>query len=125
MKKILIVLIAFVVTVQLNAQVKKDSILKIVKPTLVDASCGQCQFGLKTQKGCDLAVKINGIAYFVDSTKIDDHGDAHSKDGFCNAIRKAEIQGKLVNNRFVATSFKLLTYEEVKKIELNNKKASF
>jgi hypothetical protein len=81
-----------------------DSTKKIL---VVDASCGECQFKLPG-KGCDLAVRINGQAYFVDGTKIDDHGDAHAKDGFCEAVRKAEVQGEIVNNRFKATYFKLV-----------------
>ena len=75
-----------------------------------EASCGQCKFGLKG-KSCDLAVRINGKAYFVDGTKIDDHGDAHAAEGFCNAIRKATVQGEIVDNRFKATYFKLLPIE--------------
>ena len=74
---------------------------------VVEASCGQCKFGL-TGKGCDLAVRIKDKAYFVDGTKIDDHGDAHAQDGFCQSIRKAEVQGDLVNNRYKVTYFKLL-----------------
>ncbi|WP_426492614.1 DUF6370 family protein [Hymenobacter sp. 102] len=73
----------------------------------VEASCGQCRLGLPG-KGCDLAVRIDGKAYFVEGTTIDSHGDAHAKDGFCQAIRKAEVQGQVVNNQFVATYFKLL-----------------
>jgi hypothetical protein len=33
-------------------------------------------------KACDLAVRIDGKAYFVDGTSIDSHGDAHAADGF-------------------------------------------
>jgi len=73
----------------------------------VEASCGQCQFKLPG-KGCDLAVRINGKAYFVDGTKIDDHGDAHAADGFCEAIRNAEVQGKIRKKRFRASYFRLL-----------------
>ena len=73
----------------------------------VEASCGMCQFGMKA-KDCSLAVRIDGKSYFVDGTSIDEHGDAHGKDGFCEAIRKAEVQGEIANNRFVATYFKLL-----------------
>ena len=73
---------------------------------LVDAACGQCRLGLPG-KSCDLAVRINGKAYFVDGTSIDDHGDAHASDGFCEAVRKAEVQGEIVNDRFKATYFKL------------------
>jgi hypothetical protein len=73
----------------------------------VDAACGQCQFGLKG-KGCSLAVRIKGKAYFVDGSDIDSHGDAHASDGFCNAVRTAEVQGGVVNNRFKITYFKLI-----------------
>jgi hypothetical protein len=86
-----------------SAQEKKETL----KSQIVEVSCGECQFGLKG-KGCDLAVRIDGKAYFVDGTKIDDHGDAHAKDGFCEAVRKAEVTGKIVNNRFQVTSFTLL-----------------
>src|SRR5687768_16837375 len=79
----------------------------------VEAACGQCRFALAGE-GCDLAVRINGKAYFVDGTHIDQHGDAHAKDGFCNAIRKAKVQGELVNNRFKATYFQLVKDEPVK-----------
>ena len=80
----------------------------------VEASCGQCQFKMTGKKGCDLAVRIDGKSYFVDGTAIDEHGDAHAKDGFCEAIRKAEVQGEIVDNRFKATYFKLLKAEPVK-----------
>ncbi len=73
---------------------------------LVDAACGQCRMDMKGA-GCDLAIRLNGKAYFVDGTHIDEHGDAHGEDGFCNAVRKAHVQGTVVNNRFKATYFKL------------------
>jgi hypothetical protein len=78
------------------------------KTQIVETSCGQCQFGMKDKKGCDLAVRIDGKSYFVDGSKLDDHGDAHAEDGFCSAIRKAEVVGEVKDNKFVVTSFKLL-----------------
>lgn len=78
------------------------------KTQIVEASCGQCQFGITEKKGCDLAVRIDGKSYFVDGTKLDDHGDAHAEDGFCSAVRKAEVIGEVKDNRFVVTYFKLL-----------------
>ncbi|QIL75452.1 DUF6370 family protein [Hymenobacter sp. HDW8] len=81
---------------------------KAQKVMIVDASCGQCKLGLPG-KSCDLAVRIDGKAYFVDGSDIDSHGDAHAKDGFCSAIRKAEVQGEVVDNRFKASYFKLLS----------------
>lgn len=80
----------------------------------VEASCGQCKFELPGNS-CDLAIRLNGKAYFVDGTKIDEHGDAHAKDGFCNAIRKANVQGEVVDGRFKATYFYLLPETAIKK----------
>jgi Family of unknown function (DUF6370) len=84
------------------------------KIQVLDAACGECQFKM-TGKGCHLAVRINGKNYFVDGTDIDSYGDAHGKEGFCEAIRKAEVQGDIVNNRFKVTYFKLLP-DPVKKV---------
>ena len=81
---------------------------------VVEASCGQCKLGLPG-KSCDLAIRLNGKSYFVDGTKINDHGDAHADDGFCNSIRKAEVQGEIINSRFKATYFKLLPETAKKK----------
>ncbi|AOW09234.1 DUF6370 family protein [Flavobacterium gilvum] len=86
-----------------NAQEKKESL----KPQTVEVACGECQFGMKG-KGCNLAIRIDGKTYFVDGTKIDDHGDAHAADGFCETIRKAEVTGTIVDNRFKAITFTLL-----------------
>lgn len=99
-----IVIFIFFMTTSLGfAQERKE----IPKTQILEASCGQCQFGMKGY-GCELAVRIDGESYFVDGTAIDSHGDAHSKDGFCATIRKAEVVGELVDNRFKVTSFKLI-----------------
>ncbi len=78
---------------------------------VVEAACGECQFGL-AGNDCELAVRIDGKAYFVDGSGIDDHGDAHSDDGFCNAVRQARVQGRVENGRFIATSFELPPNDE-------------
>lgn len=83
---------------------RPDSTKKI---DVVETACGECQLGLRGTS-CDLAVKIDGKSYFVDGTDIDSHGDAHAKDGFCNSIRKAEVQGEIIDNRFKVTYFKLI-----------------
>jgi hypothetical protein len=89
----------------------QDTTLNKLDPTkktmLVEASCGQCQFKM-AGKGCTLAVRIKGKAYFVDKAHIDAFGDAHAKEGFCNAISKARVQGTVVNNKFVPTYFELI-----------------
>lgn len=78
------------------------------KKQIVEVACGQCQFKMKDKKGCDLAVRIDGKSYFVEGTKIDDHGDAHANDGFCNAVRKAEVIGDVKGDKFVVRHFILL-----------------
>lgn len=83
------------------------------KIQVVEVSCGECKLGLQGD-ACDLAVRIKGKSYFVDGTKIDEHGDAHSNNGFCKAIRKAEVQGEIVNDRFVVSYFKLLPSKKKK-----------
>jgi hypothetical protein len=75
---------------------------------IVEASCGQCQFKMTEKQGCDLAVRIDGNPYFVDGAKMDDHGDAHAKDGLCNAIRRASVKGVVRDGRFKAESFELI-----------------
>lgn len=111
MKSLVLFSLFSLTTLIVSAQAQTDT---TQKAQIVEASCGQCKFGLKA-KGCNLAVRINGKAYFVDGTAIDDHGDAHADDGFCNAIRKAEVKGDVVSGRFKATYFKLLPKEEPKK----------
>ena len=77
----------------------------------VEAACGQCRFGL-TGGECDLAVRFDGVARFVSGTAIDDHGDAHAADGFCNAVRTARVSGRVEGETFVVTAFELLPPSE-------------
>ena len=45
-----------------------------------------------------------------DATKnIDDFGDAHAEDGFCNSIRKAKVKGHVEESIFVVSTFELLS----------------
>jgi hypothetical protein len=74
---------------------------------VVEVSCGKCKLGL-AGKTCDMAVRIDGKAYYADGANIDAFGDAHAHDGMCNAIRKAELQGELVGDRFKISYIKLL-----------------
>jgi len=82
---------------------KKDEV------KVVEISCGQCQFGLTSEDGCSLAVRFDDKAYFVDGADIDDFGDAHAEGtGFCEVIRKAEVTGVVMDNRFKANNVKML-----------------
>jgi hypothetical protein len=102
MKKIISLLFLFSVLL-VNAQDKKEKL----KSQIVETSCGQCRFGMEGHD-CELAVRIDGKSYFVDGTSIDAHGDAHAGDGFCTTIRKAEVVGEIIDNRFKVSSFKLI-----------------
>ncbi len=76
---------------------------------IVELSCGQCQFGLTSQKGCDLAVRIDGESYFVDGADIDEFGDAHDEEiGFCEVVRMAEVEGEVIDDRFIVKYVKML-----------------
>ena len=100
MKYIYIISILFLFVACSNSKAKKQ---------IVELSCGQCQFDMTTQKGCDLAVRIDDKSYFADGAHIDDFGDAHDLgSGFCEVIRKAEVEGEVINDRFKITSVKLL-----------------
>lgn len=113
MKKLRLILFISLASLTGFAQSKKTLNQEVeIKNQIVEASCGECNFGLKG-KSCDLAIRINNKSYFVDGTSIDKHGDAHAKDGFCEKIRQAEVTGKIVNGRFKATSFKLLPNSKV------------
>ena len=98
-------LVAFGLSCQHNGDSAKSSSQN--EAFFAEAACGECQFGLDGES-CDLAVRIAWKPYFVDGTGIDDHGDAHAGDGFCNAVRKASVQGEIVNGRFVAKLFALV-----------------
>lgn len=73
----------------------------------LETSCGSCNFQM-AKKGCYLAVKKDGKAYEVKGTGLDDHGDAHAEVGFCMAVRRARVQGKIEDGYFVAQYFELL-----------------
>lgn len=115
MKQFFFVVLCTLLSSALFAQQKESKIAPDPGKKLyeVEASCGQCKLGLKG-KGCSLAVRLDGKAYFVDGSDIDSHGDAHADDGFCNKIRKANVQGEVVNGRFKATYFALLPEAEKK-----------
>jgi hypothetical protein len=79
----------------------------LLEPTVVDAACGECLFGM-AGKGCDLAVRIGGRSYYVDGADMDSLGDAHGTEGLCKVVRKAKITGQFRGDRLAATSFELL-----------------
>ena len=108
MKQLLLTLLS-VASFSLNAQespkpLKLDQNKKVIE---VLASCGSCNFKMKVP-GCPLAIKMDDKFYLVEGTKIDDHGDAHADDGFCNAIKKAKVQGTVEGDKFKVTYFEII-----------------
>ncbi|NJO89034.1 MAG: hypothetical protein HC831_08820 [Chloroflexia bacterium] len=104
MRTLLILIMLFA---SINVFAQKDTKTVKLEKQVVEASCGMCQFGLAGDE-CKLAVKIDGKAYYVEGSEIDDHGDAHAKDGLCSTVKKAEVSGKLADGKFKATHFKML-----------------
>jgi hypothetical protein len=104
-------LIFFLAAFTATAQSKPAGKFSTSKPVLtLETSCGSCNFEMPG-KDCFLAVRYEGKAYAVEGTSIDDHGDAHDEKGFCNAVRKAKVQGSLKGDKFVVTYFELLKLE--------------
>jgi len=79
-----------------------------------EVSCGTCMFHMQG-KGCQLAVKIDTAYYFVEGAGIDDFGDAHAADGFCNAVKKSKVRGVIKDNIFIAKKIEILTTSPTKK----------
>ena len=108
--QILFILFLILFGLQTAAQTNNKSLDKpdtSKKILIAEVSCGECQFKM-AGKSCDLAVRINGKCYFVDGTTIDEHGDAHANDGFCESIKKAELQGEIKADRFKVSYFKII-----------------
>ncbi len=77
----------------------------------VTAGCAMCIFKMKGVVDCVTAVEIEGKHYLVkgNDSGIDDHGDAHAADGFCNTSRKAVATGEIKDGVFNSKKIKLLT----------------
>ena len=89
---------------------KSNSLVTVIPDSgniegFVVTSCGMCNFGYKENRGCSLTIKIGDTVYPVEGTKINDHGDPHSGEGFCSAIRVAYVSGKIKKSTFYSDSF--------------------
>lgn len=115
MKKIISLLGFLTIAVFAEAQTTEKNnptIDTLSKTKIVEASCGECKFGMEGT-GCVLAVRIDGKPYLVEGVPgMASHGNAHAADGMCNVIRKAEVSGEIVDNKFVAKTFKLLPFKK-------------
>ena len=62
-------------------------------------SCGMCNFNTD-ENDCKLAIKVGRYVLPVKDVNIDAHGDSHAKDGYCNVIKKAYVEGSVRGNKF-------------------------
>ena len=106
----LLMTLGLFVTLSMNTIAQETVAKKVQNEQIVEASCGICQFSMDGNS-CDLAVRIDGESYYVEGAKMNDHGDAHSAHGMCNEVRQAKVVGKIVGDKFVATSFELIEVE--------------
>ena len=60
------------------------------------------------KEGWDLAIKFEGKSYFAEGTSIDDHGDAHAENGFCNAISTTKVKGTIQKGKITAEPFEFI-----------------
>lgn len=111
MKSLLILLFSFL---SINSFAQDKTKPGKIDIQVVEAGCSICKMGMKGDD-CELAVRIAGKTYLVEGTSIDEHGNAHAADGFCNMIRKAEVKGEVVDNKFKASYFRLVAVKENKK----------
>lgn len=79
---------------------------KKIENQVVEAACGMCQFKVKTDKGCAMAVKIEGKVYNVEGIDKKTFGDSHAKNGYCKIMHQALVSGEVREGKFYATSFK-------------------
>jgi hypothetical protein len=69
----------------------------------VETGCAACMYDMEGSKGCETAVKIDGMAYLVKGAGIDAHGA-----GLCDGVKKAKVAGSIGGSAFKATSFELV-----------------
>ena len=100
-------LLSCALAVGLASCATRPSSVALLKPTVVEAACGECKFGLKGDD-CDLAIRFDGHSYFVNGVNPDSLGNAHATNGICETIRQARVTGAVKDGRFLATSFELL-----------------
>ena len=65
-----------------------------------------CNF-MTADNDCSLAIKVGANTYKVNGVGIDEHGNSHAKDGYCNVIKKAYVEGKIKNNKFMPSKMDL------------------
>jgi len=112
MKHLFLIGLATFMSINVEAQKDYTKIDPSKNIQMAEVSCGECRFKMKG-KGCHLAVKFSGQTYWVSNFDIDSFGDSHDKKmGFCNKIRKANVQGDIKDGKYYLT---YIQFTDVKK----------
>ena len=86
-------------------EVKKGLIESIPRNNYIEGnvliSCGMCNF-MNGDNNCALTIKVGRDILSVKGVGIDDHGDSHAKDGYCNVIKKVYVEGRVRGKTFSA-----------------------
>src|SRR5262252_5423751 len=69
---------------------------------VVDAGCAMCMFGMESLGDCQTAIRVDGKVYLARGTCVPDAEDHGT--GLCHAILKARVTGRLVGDKFLASS---------------------
>ena len=101
-KKTIFTLVTFIFIVSLSAEEghKHD---KHTSAHIYSVGCGSCIYDVKGAKGYPGYIKVKGKAIPLTGLKVSFH-----KLGLCGKEGKAKVAGKVVDGKFVATSFELV-----------------
>ena len=80
-----------------------DSASSSVAKITEEVGCGMCIYHMDGVSSCATAVKIGDTPYLLSDNKL----DAHSS-GICAAPKRAEVSGKIVEGKYVASTIRLV-----------------
>lgn len=104
-KKTIFTLVTFIFIVSLSAEEGH----KHTSAHIYSVGCGSCIYDVKGAKGCPGYIKVEGKAIPLTGLNISFH-----KLGLCSKEGKAKVEGKVVDGKYVATSFELIKDDDHK-----------
>lgn len=107
LKRTVITLVSFIFLVSLSAEEGHKHEDHKSAAHVYSVGCGSCIYDVKGAKGCPSYIKVNGKALPLTGIKTSFH-----KLGLCGKEGKAKVDGKVVDGKFVATSFELVKGDE-------------
>ena len=80
--------------------------VKGAKQVKAEVGCAKCIYSKKGEKGCRTAVKIDDKVYMLKAAAKEGECNAH-KEGLCKTKKKATLNGKVVDDKFLATKVEI------------------